>query len=185
MSCSIQFITLGSEVSKKLNSDEIWNIADKTGTVLTIAGFFLAIVTLVLAGSISRALKNKVRVSEAVSDLSALVSEIRGVLKEWDKVERSSVQDLTMMEQCNRTINTMLYQAIAHVQNIRPRLDSIQKKSADEVVGSIFLKKGYLWWATEEYKVVSSSSAWDVHNKLQGFSVHLQGLVKDRAAGGI
>lgn len=168
-----------------MDSDQIWEFADKTGTVLTIAGFFLAIVTLVLAGTISRALKSKVRVSEAISDLAILVSSVRGVLKEWDEVERAEEHDVAVVEGFSREINTMFYQAIAHVQNIRPRLDSIQKKSADEVVVSIFKKKGCLWWASNEYRVVSSSNAWEVHNKLQGFSVHLQGLVKDRAAGGI
>ena len=168
-----------------MTGNEAWNIADKTGTVLTIVGFFLAIATLIIAGSIKSALKNKVRVTEAIADLAKLVAEIRNTLKDWDNHERSGSPDAAELEKCAREISTMFYQALAHVQNIRPRLDSMQKKSADDVVGSIFNRKGYWFWVKLHYRVDSSNYAWEVHNKLQGFSVHLQGLAKDRAAGGV
>lgn len=163
----------------------MWDIADKTGTVLTILGFVLAVFTLYLAGSISNSLRSKVRVPEAILDITNLLAEIRTTLKDWDNYERQTERDLAEIERCQQEVNIKFYQAVAHVQNIFPRLTSMQKKSAKEALGLVIQRTGYWWWAKDKYRVDSSKSAWDAHNMLHGFSAHLEGLVKDRAAGGI
>lgn len=95
---------------------KLWALTDKVGTVLTIVSFFLTVGILLCAESISSSLKNKVRVPEAIFELSGIMTDMRAVLRAWDPAEGES-------EAGRQELNVLMHQAVAYLQNIRPRLD--------------------------------------------------------------
>ncbi|WP_395600889.1 hypothetical protein [Pseudomonas sp. B19125] len=166
-----------------MEAKELWDDLNKIGTVLTIVGFFLTVVTMFLALYITSALRRKVRVPETFNEIKQLISEMRLLLKKMEEIERTDGSKIEMGEH-QRDISVYIHRSIAYVQNIRPKLESLQRKSADELISLMAEKKGLIrrGWVC---KKLSTNQAWDVHDKLHSFSVHLETLIRDRSAGGV
>lgn len=163
------------------DSVKFWEVANKLGVVLTILGFALTVFTLYYAGSVSRMLKRKVRVPEVHGELSVTINKMRMSIKLWGDLEMLGKQSAEL-EGHKQDVVTSMHQARAYVQSIRPSLESLQRKSADEIISHTYFKKERIWRKRKDFTI---NSAWDAHNRLQEFSVHLDSLVKDRAAVGI
>ena len=167
----------------QLEAKELWDNLNKLGTVLTIVGFCLTLVTMVLAFYITTTLRRKVRVPETFEEIKQLISDMRSLLKKMKELERSQGSQ-TEMEDHHRDISVYVHKSVAYVPNIRPKLESLQRQSADELISLMAEKKGILKkeWVCPK---LSTEQAWDVHDKLHSFSVHLETLIRDRSAGGV
>ncbi|KQV21061.1 hypothetical protein ASC74_18575 [Pseudomonas sp. Root329] len=161
---------------------DLWESANKIGIICTVFGTILAVITLVYAGKIRNILKRKVRPPEIHLEVAQLVLKLRAGIKGWEELERLNKEDFHEEKEVRRQdVMVLMYQVKAHLQTVRPNLESLQKHAADKIVNAIVVKKT---WLDQSNRSLSTKQAWEIHNELHGFIVLLEGLIKDREATG-